>query len=61
VFLENVTDQRLARRIAEETGAKIGGTLYSDALSDASGPASTYIDMLRHNARTIAQALGAAS
>ena len=61
VFLENVTDQRLARRIAEETGARIGGTLYSDALSDASGPASTYIDMMRHNARTIAQALGAAS
>jgi zinc/manganese transport system substrate-binding protein len=58
VFLENVTDARLARRIAEETGAKIGGTLYSDALSDPAGPAGTYIDMMRHNARTIAQALG---
>lgn len=59
VFLENVTDARLARRIAQETGAKIGGTLYSDALSDPSGPAGTYTDMMRHNARTIAQALGA--
>ncbi len=57
VFLENVTDARLARRIAEETGARIGGTLYSDALSGPSGPAGTYVDMMRHNARTIAAAL----
>lgn len=57
VFLENVTDQRLAKRIADETGARIGGTLYSDALSEPSGPAGTYLDMMRHNARTIASAL----
>lgn len=57
VFLENVSDARLAKRIADETGAKIGGTLYSDALSDASGPAATYIDMMRHNARTLAAAM----
>ncbi|HYF53384.1 MAG TPA: metal ABC transporter substrate-binding protein [Salinarimonas sp.] len=57
VFLENVTDARLARRIADETGAKVGGTLYSDALSDPSGPAGTYVEMMRHNARTIAAAL----
>lgn len=57
VFLENVTDQRLAKRIADETGARIGGTLYSDALSETSGPAGTYLDMMRHNARTIASAL----
>jgi zinc/manganese transport system substrate-binding protein len=57
VFLENVTNQRLAQRIAEETGAKVGGTLYSDALSDKSGPASTYIDMVRHNVRTLAATL----
>jgi zinc/manganese transport system substrate-binding protein len=57
VFLENVTDPRLVRRIAEETGAKIGGTLYSDALTDANGDAPTYIDMMRHNIRTLAAAL----
>lgn len=57
VFLENVSDTRLAKRIADETGAKVGGTLYSDALSDASGPAATYIDMVRHNARTLAAGL----
>jgi len=57
VFLENISDPRLARRIAEETGAKIGGTLYSDALTKADGPAPTYLDMMRHNMRTIAEAL----
>lgn len=57
VFLENVSDARLAKRIADETGAKVGGTLYSDALSDAAGPAATYIDMMRHNARALAAAL----
>ena len=57
VFLENVSDTRLVRRIADETGAKIGGTLYSDALSDQKGPAPTYIDMMRHNLRQFAEAL----
>lgn len=57
VFVENISDPRLIQQIAKETGAKLGGTLYSDALSDASGPAATYIEMMRHNARTIAAAL----
>jgi zinc/manganese transport system substrate-binding protein len=57
VFLENVTDPRLLDRIARETGAKIGGTLYSDALTDAKGQAPTYIDAIRHNARELAAAL----
>ena len=57
VFMENISDPRLLERIRAETGAKIGGTLYSDALSKASGPAATYLDMMRHNARTLASAL----
>jgi zinc/manganese transport system substrate-binding protein len=57
VFLENVSDARLVKRIAEETGAKIGGTLYSDALTDEKGDAPTYIDMMRHNIRTLSAAL----
>jgi zinc/manganese transport system substrate-binding protein len=57
VFLENVIDPRLSRRIAAETGAKMGGTLYSDALSDAKGEAPTYIDMMRHNVKELTQAL----
>jgi zinc/manganese transport system substrate-binding protein len=58
VFLENIVDPRLIREIARETGAKIGGTLYSDALTDANGPAPSYIDLIRHNAHEIAAALG---
>ncbi|MFG1375355.1 metal ABC transporter substrate-binding protein [Xanthobacter autotrophicus] len=57
VFMENVTDPRLMQRIAKETNAKIGGTLYSDALSDDKGPASTYIDMMRSNVRELSAAL----
>ncbi len=55
--MENISDPRLIKRIADETGARIGGTLYSDALSDDKGPAATYIDMMRHNARELAAAL----
>ncbi len=57
VFIENIADHRLLERIAEETGAVIGGTLYPGALSDSDGRASTYLDMMRHNATTIMQAL----
>jgi zinc/manganese transport system substrate-binding protein len=58
VFLENVADPRLMAQIARETGAAIGGKLYSDALSEPGGPAGTYIDMMRHNIREFAKALG---
>jgi zinc/manganese transport system substrate-binding protein len=57
VFLENVTDERLLRRIGEESGARVGGTLYSDALTDEKGPAATYLDMMRHNVKQLAEAL----
>jgi zinc/manganese transport system substrate-binding protein len=57
VFIENITDHRLLDQIARETGAKIGGALYSDALSEADGPAPTYLDMFRHNIGAITAAL----
>jgi zinc/manganese transport system substrate-binding protein len=57
VFMENISDPRLMQQIARETGAKIGGTLYSDALSDDKGPAPTYIDMMRSNLRELSKAL----
>ena len=57
VFLENISDRRLLDQIASETGAKIGGTLYSDALSAPDGPAPTYLDMFRHNIGALATAL----
>ncbi len=57
VFLENVSDPRLLDQIAKETDAEIGGTLYSDALSEKDGPAPTYLDMFRHNIGTLTAAL----
>jgi len=57
VFLENVTDKRLLERIGAESGARIGGTLYSDALTDEKGAAPTYLDMVRHNVKQLATAL----
>ncbi len=57
VFLENITNPRLAEQIARESGAKIGGRLYSDALSAESGPAGTYIAMMKHNISQIEKAL----
>lgn len=56
IFIENIADARLVEQIARETGAKIGGKLYSDALSGPEGPAASYLDMFRHNAT---QLLGA--
>lgn len=57
VFLENVTDPRVMEQIARESGARVGGTLYSDALTAPDGPAPTYIDLMRHNVRQLAAAL----
>jgi zinc/manganese transport system substrate-binding protein len=57
VFLENISDDRLIRRIAAETGAKVGGTLISDSLTGEKGPAPTYIDMVRHNIKALTSAL----
>jgi zinc/manganese transport system substrate-binding protein len=57
VFLENMTDPRLVRMIARETGAVLGGTVYSDALSPPGGPAPSYLMMLRHNTTVFAQAM----
>lgn len=57
IFVENITNPRLIEQIANETGLKVGGTLYSDALSGADGGAPTYIDLMRHNVSTIKGAI----
>ena len=57
LFVENIADPRLIEQIGEETGVEVGGELFSDALSDANGPAPTYIDMMRHNARLLTEAM----
>ena len=49
IFVENITNPRLIEQIARETGARVGGILYSDALSEGNGPAATYDSMIKHN------------
>ena len=58
VFLESVADPRLMQQIARESGAKIGGKVFSDALSGADGPAPSYLEMMRSNLRAFREALG---
>jgi zinc/manganese transport system substrate-binding protein len=49
VFVENMSNPKLIAQLSKDAGAALGGTLYSDALSDASGPASSYLKMMNHN------------
>ena len=57
VFMENISDPRLIERIRQESSARVGGKLFSDALSQADGPAPTYLAMMRYNAKTLLAAL----
>jgi zinc/manganese transport system substrate-binding protein len=57
IFLENMADPRLAETVAQESGVKIGGALYADALSQPEGPAPDYLSLIRHNAKQLLDAL----
>lgn len=56
VFTENIKDTRMVDRIAKETGVKVQGKLYSDALSTGA-PANTYINLFRHNVDALSKAM----
>lgn len=58
IFSENISNPSLVKQIASEAGMAVAGVLYSDALSESTGPASTYIDMMTHNLITISAATG---
>lgn len=53
VFSESTVSDKPARQVAKETGARYGGALYVDSLTDSSGPAPTYLKLLEANANTI--------
>ena len=57
VFIENISNTKLMDQIARETGAVIGGELYSDALSPPDGPAPTYVKMFQWNTQQLTEAL----
>lgn len=58
LFVENITSPALVQQISDETGIGIGGRLYSDALSERGGPATSYLAMFQHNLGTLLDALG---
>jgi manganese/iron transport system substrate-binding protein len=58
VFSESTVSDKPARQVAKETGARYGGVLYVDSLSDARGPVPTYLDLLRVTVDTIAKGFG---
>jgi manganese/iron transport system substrate-binding protein len=57
VFSESTVSAAPAEQVARETGAKYGGVLYVDSLSEADGPVPTYIDLLKVTSDTIAKGL----
>jgi len=57
IFLDASENQNLAQQIALESGARVVTGLYVETVSDASGPAPTYLGMLKHNVRLIVDAL----
>ena len=57
LLVENISDPRLIERIAREAGLKVGGALYSDALSAPGTAADTYVHLFEHNVRTLVEAM----
>jgi len=53
LFSESTVSDKPAKQVAKETGARYGGVLYVDSLTDTSGPAPTYLKLLEANADTI--------
>lgn len=58
LFVENITSPVLVEQISDETGIAVGGRLFSDALSERGGPATSYLAMFRHNLGALLDALG---
>lgn len=57
LFVENMSDARLLKRIASEAGAVVGGTLYSDALAPAGKSGDSYMGLFRHNVPALVAAM----
>lgn len=57
IFVENISDARVLERITKESGARIGGTLYADALSEPGTAVDTYLKLIEHNAATVIKGL----
>jgi zinc/manganese transport system substrate-binding protein len=61
IFAENISDPRVLERVAKDTDAKIGGTLFADALSEPGTQADTYLKMFERNVSTIVSGISAST
>jgi len=61
VFCESTVSDAPMQQVVGASGSKFGGVLYVDSLSEADGPVPTYLDLIRHDAKTITKALTGAS
>jgi zinc/manganese transport system substrate-binding protein len=57
IFPESVTNPKLVERVAQEAGVVVGGELHTDALGEPGSTGASYIDAMRHNVKTFADAL----
>jgi zinc/manganese transport system substrate-binding protein len=57
IFVENMSDPRLVKQMADEAGGVVGGALYSDALAPAGQPGDSYIGMFRYNVPALTAAM----
>ena len=53
VFSESTISDKPAKQVAKETGAKYGGVLYVDSLSEKDGAVPTYLDLLNTTVSTV--------
>jgi manganese/iron transport system substrate-binding protein len=58
VFSESTVSDRPAKQVAKETGARYGGVLYVDSLSDVRGPVPSYLKLLEVTVETIVKGFG---
>jgi manganese transport system substrate-binding protein len=61
VFCESTVSDAPMKQVVEATGAKFGGVLYVDSLSESDGPVPTYLDLIRHDSQLITTALAGAA
>jgi zinc/manganese transport system substrate-binding protein len=57
VFVENMSDPKLVAQLSKDAGAKVGATLFVDALSGPEKPGATYLQMMRHNVTQLVEGM----
>ena len=57
IFCESTVSAEAQKEVAKASNSVFGGTFYVDSLSGPNGPASTFLDLHKHNVRLIIKGL----